>query len=377
LTQLATPPAGERRSFLRWVAVLAIFGVSLYLVLPGLLALFGDLPLLRHLGWDWFVLIFVLECASFASLWQLQRALLGADGTLAIACSQLAGNAMSHVVPGGAAAGGLTQRRMLVRAGFDPTTVTTALTAAGLVALSTLFALPILSLPAVFAGQVIVPPLVRGALVGTALFIVLAGVGTVFFTIDRVVAAIARFVGRVIQRLRPKRAITPDAFVTRLFDARETVRDALTGSWKRAIPAAIGNQLFDVLALQVALLAVGSHEHFSTTLLAYVTAGGLGLLPFTPGGLGFVEAGLAGMLTLGGVDPGDAALATLLYRVFSFWLPMPIGAMASVVFNRRDRSPSGRSLRSRGSDVGIVHEDPQQHADDRADEREHEEGPEL
>jgi uncharacterized protein (TIRG00374 family) len=58
-------------------------------------------------------------------------------------------------------------------------------------------------------------------------------------------------------------------------------------------------------------------------------------VPFTPGGLGFVEAGLLGTLTLAGV-PGPAALAaTLLYRLVSYWLPIPAGGVAYLLFRRR------------------------------------------
>jgi uncharacterized protein (TIRG00374 family) len=61
----------------------------------------------------------------------------------------------------------------------------------------------------------------------------------------------------------------------------------------------------------------------------------LTLVPFTPGGLGFVEAGLVGALTLAGVPPGDALLATLTYRLVSYWLPIPAGGVAYLAFRRR------------------------------------------
>jgi uncharacterized protein (TIRG00374 family) len=70
-------------------------------------------------------------------------------------------------------------------------------------------------------------------------------------------------------------------------------------------------------------------------LLAYVAAALLGMIPLTPGGLGFVEAGLVGMLTLAGVDGGAAVTATLAYRLAAFWLPIPIGGGAYLLFRRR------------------------------------------
>ena len=61
----------------------------------------------------------------------------------------------------------------------------------------------------------------------------------------------------------------------------------------------------------------------------------LGLLPLTPGGLGFVEAGLTGTLALAGVSAGAAVVATLAYELVSFWLPIPAGGVAAVVHRRR------------------------------------------
>jgi uncharacterized protein (TIRG00374 family) len=58
----------------------------------------------------------------------------------------------------------------------------------------------------------------------------------------------------------------------------------------------------------------------------------------TPGGLGFVEAGLTGLLALAGVSPGDAAVATLAYRLVSYWLPLPAGAIAALLHRRELRA---------------------------------------
>jgi hypothetical protein len=59
------------------------------------------------------------------------------------------------------------------------------------------------------------------------------------------------------------------------------------------------------------------------------------MIPLTPGGLGFVEAGLVGMLVLAGVGATDAAVATLAYRLVSFWLPIPAGGVAYLMFRHR------------------------------------------
>ncbi len=72
-------------------------------------------------------------------------------------------------------------------------------------------------------------------------------------------------------------------------------------------------------------------------MLAYTAAELLALVPFTPGGLGFVEAGLVATLALAGVPPRDAVVATFAYRLVSFWLPIPAGGVAYGLFRRRYR----------------------------------------
>ena len=69
-------------------------------------------------------------------------------------------------------------------------------------------------------------------------------------------------------------------------------------------------------------------------LLAFCAARALANIPITPGGLGFVEAGLTTMLALAGVDPGDAVLATFAYRLFSYWLPLPFGLVGLAIAPR-------------------------------------------
>jgi uncharacterized protein (TIRG00374 family) len=69
-------------------------------------------------------------------------------------------------------------------------------------------------------------------------------------------------------------------------------------------------------------------------LLAFCAAQVLAQIPVTPGGLGFVEAGLTAMLVLAGVGGGAAVLATFAYRLVSYWLPLPVGLGAWVVHRR-------------------------------------------
>jgi uncharacterized protein (TIRG00374 family) len=313
-----------------------ITGVSLYIVAPSLISTFGSLPQLAHVFPAWFVVIFVSEALAFVCIWELIRVALGAHGWFDVACSQLAGNALSRALPGGAATGGAWQIRMLQRAGFDVATTTTALTAVGLLSTATLFVLPVLALPAIVLGVAVSSELLAGAIFASVIGVSLLGGGSVLLRSDRIILGIGHALDWGRRVARPHN-MPPVRMAARLLVARNVVRSALSTSWKVALPASLGNQLFDFLALEMSLLAVGAHVNVVLVLLAYVAAAALAMIPFTPGGLGFVEAGLTGVLTLAGVAPDDAVVATLLYRLFSYWLPLPAGLAASVLFSRRHR----------------------------------------
>ncbi len=62
----------------------------------------------------------VLQVASLACLWALQHVALRASRWRPVITSQLAGNALAKVAPGGGAMGGALQYKMLVRAGAPP-----------------------------------------------------------------------------------------------------------------------------------------------------------------------------------------------------------------------------------------------------------------
>jgi uncharacterized protein (TIRG00374 family) len=72
-------------------------------------------------------------------------------------------------------------------------------------------------------------------------------------------------------------------------------------------------------------------------LLAYYASMVLAMIPITPGGLGFVEAGLTGLLALAGVAAGDSELAVLAYRLVSVGLPLRAGGVAAALHRRRYR----------------------------------------
>jgi len=91
-----------------------------------------------------------------------------------------------------------------------------------------------------------------------------------------------------------------------------------------------------ILCLDVSLRAVGTHANFFAIGVVYLTGSALGSIVPTPGGLGAVEVALSGGLTTIAHVPGAYALsAVLLYRLITFWLPIPVGWVALNYLQRR------------------------------------------
>ena len=106
---------------------LIVTGVSLYLLAPKLIAVFASWRTVIDLSPAWLAAVFLLESASFVSLWDLQRITLRTSSWFVVGSSQLAGNAFGHIVPGGPATASALQFQMLTRAGVPGAVVASGL----------------------------------------------------------------------------------------------------------------------------------------------------------------------------------------------------------------------------------------------------------
>ena len=325
--------------WIKRAVILGLTALGLYVVWPSLAAVFSSGPQLRMVHPLWGVPIVLAEIASFACMWALMRLALDAKPWFPIATAQLAGNAFSRLVPGGAAAGGALQFDMLRQAGVTATWAATSVTAVSLISTATLLGLPAISIVSILiTGAPVERNLFRvgsiAVVVGLGL---IAGGAVILFANGPLL-----WVGGVLQRarnqlFRRRRPMTD--LPERLVDERDLIRRVLGVGWWQALLYSAGNWLLDLVALLFALAAVGAEPRASVVLLAYVVAAFLGMVHITPGGLGFVEAGLVGTLGVAGVPADQAVLATLVYRLVSFWLPMPVGAFAYYLAARRYGRP--------------------------------------
>ena len=325
---------GALKRHLRRVALLALTAVSLYLVGPAILDVFSSWDEVRGLDPFLLQMIVIATGLAFWCQWVLLRITLRQHRWTNVVTSQLAATAASRVIPGGGAAANALQYSMLVRGGVPSAAAASGLAAASLMITGIVFALPALALPAVLGHRGIDRDLARAAWAGAAAVVLLLGAGAALLRWDAPLRTAGRLVEGALNRVRRHRE-PAHGLPERLLRERDLIRDVLSSRWPAALLATAGRWGFDYAALLLALLAVGAEPAPSAVLLAFCVAQALGLIPLTPGGLGFVEAGLTGTLALAGVASGDAVVATLAYRLAAYWLPLPVGAVAYGVHRRR------------------------------------------
>ncbi|MGN6168155.1 MAG: lysylphosphatidylglycerol synthase transmembrane domain-containing protein [Solirubrobacteraceae bacterium] len=330
-----------RRILATAVACLVLYGLA-----PALLEVLGAYRQLKEIDPGWWLAVIASAAAGTACMCALQRLALRTVAWFPVISSQLAGTALSKVVPGGSAAAAALQARMLTQAGLSPLAVGTGLTAGALLLLGALAALPLLSLPAVAFDRHIPDGLLQASFAGFAVLVVLVALGAALLMNDRMLAVLGRALGGAERWLHRGR-MSGGGTAERLFEERAQLRRALGAAWPQAAATAVGRWIFDFMSLYAALLAVGTRPPLYVALLAYGAAQLLGQIPVTPGGLGVVEAGLTGTLALAGVAAAPAALATLAYRLASYWLPLPVGLSAWVWHRRRYGSDSPQAPRRR------------------------------
>src|SRR4051794_4209815 len=221
--------APARPRLVRTAVWLAVTAVSLYLVFPSLLEVFGSWDDIGRFGVGWLAAMALLQVAVLACLWALQHVALATRRWRPVITSQLAGNALSKIAPGGGAVGAALQYKMLVESGIDRSRAVTGLTAANLLAFGVVLALPVLAIPALIKGGVD-RSLVEVMVLALAVFVLLTVVATLVLASDRPLGWVGRTVQRVRNRLSRRRE-PRTGLPERLLRDRDRILGTLGPKW--------------------------------------------------------------------------------------------------------------------------------------------------
>jgi uncharacterized membrane protein YbhN (UPF0104 family) len=107
----------------------------------------------------------------------------------------------------------------------------------------------------------------------------------------------------------------------------------------RKLTEAVGGALllnaFYIAGLWCAVRAFGGTLSPIAVAVVYLAGAAVASVAPTPGGLGAVEVALSTGLTAAGMAGAAAVSAVLLFRVATFWLPVPVGLVATRILQRQ------------------------------------------
>jgi glycosyltransferase 2 family protein len=123
--------------------------------------------------------------------------------------------------------------------------------------------------------------------------------------------------------LRARLSPTLGQVLPRLLEVAQQPRKLAQG-----IGGALLLSLCYILCLAACVAAFGRSVPIASIGVVYLTGSAIGSILPTPGGIGGVEAALTAGLTAAGVPGAVAVSAVLLFRLLTFWLPVPFGWVA-------------------------------------------------
>jgi uncharacterized membrane protein YbhN (UPF0104 family) len=318
---LAAVPGGEvipvrlERIRLRTLVTIVATMAAIYL-LAGELAKSSLSDVLHVADWHWSILALGLEAATFiGATLSLQGFVADRLPFIRTMLAQLAGSFVKLVTP--AAVGGaalniryLQRRKIPAAAAAASVGVWQGISFVLHILLLTVF----VALTGTEHEHELRPP--------SWSYFVLAGLG---------VAAVAVFAIPAGRRLvRARAAPMLGQVLPRLLEVLQQPRKMIRG-----IGGALLVSAGYISCLAACVAAFGRSMPIASIAVVYLTGSAVGSIFPTPGGLGFVEATLTAGLIAAGLPAAAAGSAVLLFRLITFWLPVPAGWVALNYLERK------------------------------------------
>lgn len=295
---------------LSWKKVLSIVLISIfaYVVIPQFAKFTDTLGSLDEVRLGWIAPVIVLSLLTYVAAGAVFVALAQVPIKLREATLvQLAASFMSKVIPGGIGATGLNAR-YLVKAGMDSTEASALILAQNILGFA-MFMVPLLLFM-----------LFNGASIGS-LFNV-----HIKLTYLLVAAAIVVLATVILTLQRTLRNRVKEFVVKTIASLRD-----ITASPREIALAALSSLLITIFyigCLYASAHAFHANISIATAIIIYASAMIAKAAVPTPGGLGPVEVAMSVALVGVGLPSGQAFAIVILYRLATFWAPVPFSVLA-------------------------------------------------
>nr|WP_243851128.1 YbhN family protein [Modestobacter marinus] len=309
-------------------------------VFAGVLPHVGDYSaawgLVRDLTWaETAVLasVAVVNLCSYAPLWAI--ALPGLGWGRALLTDQ-ASTAISNTVPAGFAFGVGTTAAMYHSFGHAPAEITRAVVVTGVWNNFVKLGTPVVALLALAITGDATRALMLAAVAGTVVLALAVGALAAVLVHREAAIGLAgtaeRIAGWSADRFHHR---PPHRWVERVDRFRADSRTLLQRRWVPLTLAAIGSHAALFLVLLTALRCVdGGTVPWARVLAVFALTRLVTLVPVTPGALGVAELSYVAGLTAVGMGAAAATGGVLLFRFLTWFLPIPSGVLAWVLWRR-------------------------------------------
>jgi len=319
--------------------IAAIFGLAL----PRIASYRSVWASMQAMTWPHVLLIGIAATVSMISFWFAICAVLPSLRLREAAAVNLGSSAVANTLPaGGALAMGISWK-MLSSWGVSTADYVLYTLVSGVWNVFARLSLPILALLALLTVRPPGAPLIAAAAAGLA-FLVAAAAGLSLLLCNERFACRA---GQAVQRMsavaaRLARREPPLRVAESVSGFRDRARSLVgTRGW-RITATTVASHVLLWLVLLACLRGCGLSQaevSWQVSLAAFAFVRLLTVLPLTPGGVGITELGLVGVLAAGTGHPVSARVtaAVLLYRAVTYLPPIPLGAVAYLVWQHVPR----------------------------------------
>ena len=256
---------------------------------------------------------------------------------------QTTATAINNSLPAGGAIALPVTYSQFLSWGFAPEAVTAALLTAGVWDHLARLALPVLSVAAIAITGEALWWMWLVSLGGIAVVAGLIWLISVVLRSESAAVTLGNWLDRIVNWGLRKIKRDPIDVVAATLTFRSNVRHVAQYRWKWVTATTIANHASMAALFVGSLRAVGvSSDDVSLPwlLLAFSLGRMLVMIPVSPGGLGLVDLGFIGLVSLGwgaGADADLISAGVLLYRALSFLPPIVVG-VGSWIFWRANRS---------------------------------------
>ena len=358
--QSATARPRPGRRILRTILSAALIAAAFGFALPHVASYRSVWASLDALSWPHAMLVATAAVASMAAYWITIRAVLPWIRMRQAATVSLGSNAVANALPAGGALAMGVSWAMLSSWGLSTSGYVLYTLVTGVWNVFALLGLPVLALVVMTTASRPDALLISAAAIGLALLTALAcGLGLLLRS-----QAFTLRVGHALQpalviAARLARRPPPAEAAGSLSRFREQAGALLTTRGGRITAATVASHLTLWLVLLTCLRAVGLSQTqvpWQTSLAAFAFVRLLTALPITPGGLGITELGLVGVLAASADHKVTVQVtaAVLLYRAVTYLPPIPLGAVACLIWRHAPALLGSSRLTPSGTAQGAV-----------------------